>query len=168
MASGLAVSRSPYAKLPKVDPELHRASTLAAYERLAAVWDEADDNLCNEALERPAVRALLPEALTGARILHAGCASGAHAAWLADHGCVVVAMDRRPAMCAQARTRLAGRGSIAVAGLSATIDDFASAGFSVERIGEPQVDAAAVERFGQEALQLVGRPTFIAYLARRR
>jgi SAM-dependent methyltransferase len=238
-----------------VDPEQHRAATLAAYERLAVVWDEADDNLFNEALERTAVRSLLPETLAGARVLDAGCASGAHAAWLADHGSVVVAIDRSPAMCAQARTRLAGRGSVAVADLGAlpfgqqvfdgilcslalhyvadmagtlhqfgrllgpggwlivtldhpfgtvpgdaaadyfaprlvtdswekkgvevtqafwrrplgaVIDDFATAGFSIERIGEPRVDAAAIERFGEEAAQLLGRPTFIAYLARLR
>jgi SAM-dependent methyltransferase len=238
-----------------VDPEQHRASTLAAYERLAAVWDEADDNLFNEALERTAVRALLPDALAGTQILDAGCASGAHAAWLADRGGAVVAIDRSPAMARQARARLIGRGSVAVADLGAlpfrehafdgilcslalhyvadmagtlhqfgrllrpsgwlivtldhpfgtvpgdegtdyfaprmvsdawekkgvevtqtfwrrplgaVIDDFASAGFSIERITEPQVDAAAVERFGDEAVQLVGRPTFIAYLARLR
>jgi hypothetical protein len=35
-----------------VDHEQHRSSTLAASERVVDVWDDTDDNLFNEALER--------------------------------------------------------------------------------------------------------------------
>ena len=83
-----------------------RAETLAAYERLADVWDDTDDNLWNEALERATVRRLLPTPLGGRRVLDAGCASGAHAAWLADQGCRVIGFDLSPRMVAQARARL--------------------------------------------------------------
>jgi hypothetical protein len=52
--------------------------------------------------------------------------------------------------------------------LGAVVDDFADAGFVIERIDEPRVDATALERFGSDAARIEGRPTFIGYLARRR
>lgn len=238
---------------PVVQPDQQRAHTLDAYERLAGVWDDTDDNLWNEALERASVRRLLPIQLGGLRVLDAGCASGAHAAWLAQHGCAVVALDRSPLMVTQARARLGGgAGVVADLGqlpfaprafdgivcslalhyledmatalawfaqilrpggwlvltldhpfgpvssdtepdyfatrlvtdtwekrgvvvtqafyrrpLSAVTDDLADAGFVIERIDEPKVGQADVERFGAEAAEVQGRPTFIAYLARR-
>ena len=50
--------------------------------------------------------------------------------------------------------------------LSAVVDAFAAAGFVVERVAEPQVDEEAIARFGDEAAQLAGRPTFIVYRLR--
>jgi SAM-dependent methyltransferase len=102
-----------------VDPQQHKASTLAAYERLADVWDDTDDNLWNEALERTTVRRLLPRPLFGQRVLDAGCASGAHAAWLCAQGCQVSAFDLSPGMVRQARARLSGAAQFAVADLAA-------------------------------------------------
>jgi SAM-dependent methyltransferase len=102
-----------------VDPEQHRASTRAAYDRLAEVWDDTDDNLWNEALERATVRRLLPRPLAGQFVLDAGCAGGAHAAWLVDQGGQICAFDLSPRMARQAHTRLAGRGQVVVADLAA-------------------------------------------------
>ena len=238
-----------------MDSKAHKAATRIAYERLAEVWADTDDNLWNEALERSAVRRLLPQPLAEARVLDAGCASGAHSAWLASQGCHVVAIDLSPSMVRQARARLGGQGAVAVADLAAlpfaagafdgivcslslhylsdmastlrqcaqllrppgwlivtldhpfgtvpgdddrdyfstrlvtdtwekrgvevtqafwrrplgaVVDDFADAGFVIERIDEPRVDATALERFGSDAARIEGRPTFIGYLARRR
>jgi len=102
-----------------VDLGGQRAETLTAYERLADVWDDTDDNLWNEALERATVRRLLPTPLGGRRVLDAGCASGAHAAWLADQGCRVIGFDLSPRMVAQARARLGDGAQFAVADLAA-------------------------------------------------
>jgi SAM-dependent methyltransferase len=99
--------------------DLHRAKTLAAYERLAEVWDETDDNLFNEALERSAVRALLPGPLTGCRVLDAGCAGGAHSAWLVERGCGVVGFDLSPGMVRRASMRCRGGAQFLVADLAA-------------------------------------------------
>lgn len=102
-----------------MDHDQHRALTLAAYERLAGVWDDTDDNLWNEALERTTVRELIPQPLAGLRILDAGCASGAHSAWLAKQGCQVVGFDLSAGMVRQAHTRCAGGARFLVADLSA-------------------------------------------------
>jgi SAM-dependent methyltransferase len=77
-----------------------------AYDRLARVWAEStDDNLWNELLERQMVRSLLPVDLAGLAVLDAGCAAGAHSAWLADRGCQVTAIDASETMIAAARAR---------------------------------------------------------------
>jgi ubiquinone/menaquinone biosynthesis C-methylase UbiE len=234
-----------------VQDDRHRADTRSAYERLAPVWDETDDNLFNEYLERATVRALLPLMAPGSRVLYAGCAGGAHAAWLAERGCAVVGFDLSPSMMARTGTRCGDQAHFLVADLVAppflgasfdgilcslalhyvadmsttlgefarilrpdgwllvtldhpfgtpagdsyfttrlatedwakkgvtvtqsfwrrplgeTIDAFADAGFGVERIGEPQLDDAMRARFPEDAAKVEGRPTFIAYLARR-
>jgi SAM-dependent methyltransferase len=236
-----------------MDADQHKVSTQAAYDRLAGVWDDTDDNLWNEALERTTVRQLLPRPLSDARVLDAGCASGAHAAWLDDQGCRVTGLDLSRPMVRQARTRTGSAVSYVVADLSAppfadavfdgilcslalhyledmaatlaafarmlrptgwlmvtldhpfgavpgddsadyftsrlvtdtwakkgvevtqhfwrrplsaVIDDFAGAGFVIERIGEPRVTDAIRDRFPEDATKIEGRPSFIAYLAR--
>jgi SAM-dependent methyltransferase len=236
-----------------MDPQEHRASTRAAYERLAEVWDDTDDNLWNEALERTTVREMLPRPLSSLRVLDAGCASGAHSAWLAEQGCQVLGFDLSPAMVHQASRRLAGRAQFVVADLSAppfadgafdgilcslalhylkdsagtlrrfarllrptgwllvtldhpfgqmpgevspdyfttrlvsdtwskrgvevtqsfwrrplgsVVDEFAEAGFVIERIGEPKLTDELRRRFPEDATKIEGRPSFIAYLAR--
>jgi SAM-dependent methyltransferase len=101
-----------------MDSEAHRAATRLAYDRLAPVWDETDDNLWNEALERTMVRRLLPAELTGMSVLDAGCAAGAHAEWLAAHGAQVTALDLSSAMVRAAQARL-GAGALLVGDLDA-------------------------------------------------
>jgi len=76
------------------DPELARA-----YARISA------RNLYNAAYERPAVRAVLGE-VRGLDVLDAGAAAGEHAAWLAEQGARVVALDRSEHMVRLARARL--------------------------------------------------------------
>jgi ubiquinone/menaquinone biosynthesis C-methylase UbiE len=102
-----------------VDPDQHKASTRAAYERLATVWDDTDDNLWNEAFERNTVRRMIPRPLAGTRVLDAGCASGAHAAWFAEQGCEILGFDLSASMVRQARLRLDGRAQFVVADLEA-------------------------------------------------
>lgn len=50
--------------------------------------------------------------------------------------------------------------------LSATVDAFADAGFSLERVAEPQPSSESLRRFPDELAPLVGVPTFIVYRLR--
>jgi SAM-dependent methyltransferase len=88
------------------DPEL-----AASYARVSAA------NVANAAYERPAVRALLG-AVRGLDALDAGCAAGEHAAWLADHGARVVALDASETMVRLARERLGPRARVLRADLA--------------------------------------------------
>ena len=92
--------------------------TRDVYERLAPVWHETEDNLYNEHLERRAVRRLLPGDLGRCEILDAGCADGAHAAWLAGRGARVTGVDVSPAMVAAARRRAVPGAEFLVADLA--------------------------------------------------
>ena len=76
------------------DPVLARA-----YARVSAA------NVCNAAYERPAVHELLGE-VRGLDVLDAGCAAGAHSAWLVEQGARVVALDSSAAMVRLAGERL--------------------------------------------------------------
>ncbi|SRR5579875_1365625 len=90
--------------MPVMSSGEHRAT--GPYDRLARVWAQATDgNLWNELLERRLARTLLPARLGGLRVLDAGCAAGAHAAWLAAKGCQVTAIDASPAMIEAAQAR---------------------------------------------------------------
>ncbi len=236
-----------------MDPAQHRAVTVSAYEELASVWGETDDNLFNEALERTTVRSILTPSMLRGRVLDAGCAAGAHSAWFAQAGCQVVAFDLSPAMVHAAVARCDGAAQFVSADLAAppfvdasfdgvvcslalhyledltptlrdfarivrpdgwvlvtldhpfaasvsepepeyfstrlvsetwtkrgvrvtqhfwrrplgaTVDAFATAGLRIERIVEPRIDDVMRERFGDDAAEIDGRPTFIAYLAR--
>lgn len=101
------------------DPIEHRAETRAAYERLAGVWSATtDDGPYNGGLERPALRGLVPEPLTGQVVLDAGCGSGAQCAWLLEQGADPIGIDLSPAMVAEATRRCAGRGRFLVADLA--------------------------------------------------
>jgi SAM-dependent methyltransferase len=97
----------------------HTLRTREAYDRLAAVWSSTtDDGPFNGLLERPALRALVPDNLQGAAVLDAGCGSGAQAQWLLEQGADVVAIDISPRMIEEAERRCAGRGRFLVADLS--------------------------------------------------
>ena len=102
-----------------MDPAQHRSLTVSAYERLAGVWGETDDNLFNEALERATVRSMLTTAMLGGRVLDAGCAAGAHSAWLCEAGCEVVAFDLSRAMVTAAAARCGGAAQFVIADLAA-------------------------------------------------
>ncbi len=237
------------------DDASERSRTREAYDRLAPVWSSTtDDGPFNGWLERPALQSLVPRPLTGAKVLDAGCGSGAQCEWLASEGAEVVGVDLSPAMVAEARRRCAAGGTFLVADLgepldlepgsvdgitcslvlhylrdwrvamdsfarvlcpggwmvvslhhpfgpplpgeqggyfdtelvsdrwtkgdvtvtqrfwkrplSADIDDFADAGFVVERVVEAQPSAEALERFPEELGRVMGVPWFIAYRLR--
>ena len=97
----------------------HSRHTRDAYERLAGVWSQTtDDGPFNGALERPALRSLIPMPLTGRAVLDAGCGSGAQCEWLLDAGADVIGVDLSPGMIAEAQRRCGGRGRFLVADLA--------------------------------------------------
>lgn len=101
------------------DEARHRSETRFAYDRLAEVWSETtDDGPYNGWLERPALRSLVPQPVTGRTVLDAGCGTGAQCAWLLDQGAQVVGVDLSPAMIDEAARRCAGRGQFLVADLA--------------------------------------------------
>jgi 2-polyprenyl-3-methyl-5-hydroxy-6-metoxy-1,4-benzoquinol methylase len=60
------------------DQAEHSRRTRETYDRLAPTWSSTtDDGPFNGALERPAIRELVPTPLVGATVLDAGCGSGA-------------------------------------------------------------------------------------------
>lgn len=96
---------------PARDQAAHTAATAAAYDALAPIWTaDTADNLWNEVLERPGVRALLPADLHGRAVLDAGCAAGAHAVELLARGARVTGIDVSAEMVAEARRRCADAG----------------------------------------------------------
>jgi SAM-dependent methyltransferase len=78
----------------------------AAYNRLAAGYDERGDTKpANALLERPATLSLLPDVSTD-RVLDAGCGAGHLAAALVDRGASVVGLDASSEMLRYARDRV--------------------------------------------------------------
>ena len=237
------------------DLAARRDDTREAYDRLAPVWSSTtDDGPFNGWLERPALRSLVPQPLTGSRVLDAGCGSGAQCEWLSAQGADVVGFDLSPAMVAESRRRCRDRGTFMVADLgepldlepssidgitcslvlhylrdwrvamhsfatvlrpggwlvvsldhpfgpplpgeqggyfdtelvsdtwqkgdvtvtqrfwrrplSADVDEFADAGFVIERVVEPQPSAEALGRFPEALDPVVGVPWFIVYRLR--
>jgi SAM-dependent methyltransferase len=101
-----------------ITSEAHRAATQEAYDRLAPVWSAStDQGPWNGALERPALRAVIPSQLQSAAVLDAGCGSGAQCEWLADQGARVIGIDLSPRMIEQAQERCGGRVRFMVADL---------------------------------------------------
>ncbi len=242
------------ARRPGDQAELTRL-TREAYERLAPVWSETtDEGPFNGFLERPALRSVVPQPLTGTTVLDAACGSGSQSAWLLEQGAEVVALDVSPAMVDEARRRCRGRGRFLVADLaeplgleprsvdgiicslalhyvrdwqvplhsfvsvlrtggwvglsvdhpsapplpgeqrgyfdtalvsdtwnkagvevtqhfwrrplSAAVDQFADAGFTIERVVEPRPSAEALARFPDELGPVADVPVFIVYRLR--
>jgi len=105
------------------DEDRHRRLTRDAYDRLAPVWSATTDHgPFNGLLERPAVRALVPRPLAGARVLEAGCGAGAQCEWLTELGAEVVGIDLSPTMIDETRRRCDGRGRYFVADLAEPLD----------------------------------------------
>jgi ubiquinone/menaquinone biosynthesis C-methylase UbiE len=101
------------------DPAEHARLTREAYDRLAPVWSATTDaGPFNGLLERPALRGLIPGRLRGAKVLDAGCGSGAQCEWLLREGAEVIGVDVSPAMIQQARLRCRDRGRFLVADLA--------------------------------------------------
>jgi SAM-dependent methyltransferase len=92
-----------------------------AYDALAVAFSRhAEVSPYNAYYERPALQALLP-AVSGQRVLDAGCSSGAHSQWLLEHGASVVALDVSQGMVELARQRLGARAEILQADLGAPL-----------------------------------------------
>ena len=89
-----------HAKQPPVASPVEFDSFASAYDHFSC------NNAYNALYERPAMRALLPADLSGLRVLDAGCAGGLHAAWMADRGASVLAIDNDPSMVTIAKRRL--------------------------------------------------------------
>jgi SAM-dependent methyltransferase len=101
------------------DAVRHRAETRDAYDQLARVWSATtDDGPYNAWLERPALRSLVPQPLTGRRVLDAGCGSGSQCAWLLEQGAEPVGVDFSPRMVDEAARRCQGRARFLVADLA--------------------------------------------------
>jgi len=101
------------------DDAEHTANTREAYDRLASVWSATtDDGPFNGGLERPALRSLIPQPLTGSTVLDAGCGSGTQCAWLLDEGAEVIGVDPSPRMIETAADRCGGQGRFIVADLA--------------------------------------------------
>src|SRR5262245_11014358 len=102
-----------------------------AYDRLAAAYAAAIETKAHNAFyDRPAMQALLP-ALTGKRVLDAGCGPGIYAAWLLDRGAEVLGLDFSSKMVALAKQRLQGRANILQADLGQPLDFLESASFDM-------------------------------------
>jgi len=106
---------------------------LDAYESMAERYAEAVRTKPHNAyLERPAIRALVPD-IQGARVLDAGCGAGINLQWLLDQGArEVVGVDVSPKMIALARREVQSeRVSLHVAELRQPLDFLAAASFDL-------------------------------------
>jgi SAM-dependent methyltransferase len=109
----------PMTSQPPLDPAEHTRQTREAYDRLAPVWSATtDDGPFNGALERPALRSLVPTPLAGATVLDAACGSGAQCEWLLDQGADVTGVDISPGMVDETRRRCGDRARLFVADLA--------------------------------------------------
>ncbi len=99
--------------------DLH--SPARAYDELAATYtDDIESNAYNAQIVFPAVTDLLGD-VSGARLLDAGCGTGAYTTWLTDQGAEVVGVDCSTEMLARARNRLDGDGDVLQADLNAPL-----------------------------------------------
>lgn len=89
-----------------------------------------EDSAFNAYYERPATIALLG-AVTGLRVLEAGCGPGALTSWLADHGAAVTAFDVSPEMVSLASQRLGERARFLTADLAQPLTFVADASVDV-------------------------------------
>jgi SAM-dependent methyltransferase len=82
-----------------------KVSTLDGYAKWADSYDTHPNGLIK--IEEPIVRRLLGD-VAGKRVLDAGCGTGRHTAWLAEHGAQVTGADPSVAMLAKARAKCPG------------------------------------------------------------
>jgi SAM-dependent methyltransferase len=85
---------------------IEHLSAREGYERWATIYDDEDNPLI--AIEQPRVEHLLGD-VCGLDVADLGCGTGRHAAWLAQAGARVRALDFSEAMLARARQKAAGK-----------------------------------------------------------
>lgn len=85
--------------------ERRKISTAEGYDKWAESYDAYPNGLIE--IEEPIVRQLLGD-VAGKRVLDAGCGTGRHATWLAQHGARVTGVDPSAAMLARARAKGSG------------------------------------------------------------
>lgn len=79
---------------------------LEAYRQLAEAYAEKRDQNAYNRLEQDALRSLLPDVVTGKKILDAGCGPGAYTEWLTTQGAAVTGMDCVSEMITKAQARV--------------------------------------------------------------
>ena len=79
-----------------------KVSTLDGYAKWADSYDSYPNGLIK--IEEPIVRRLLGD-VGGKRVLDAGCGTGRHTRWLAEHGARVTGVDPSPEMLAHAKAK---------------------------------------------------------------
>jgi SAM-dependent methyltransferase len=110
-----------------------KSSPLAqtAYDALAEAYAARIDTKAHNAYyERPATLSLLPD-VRGKRVLDAGCGPGVYAAWLAEHGAEVLAVDGNSTMVRLARQRLGDKAQVRQANLEEPLDFIPDACFDI-------------------------------------
>ncbi|HVF56206.1 MAG TPA: class I SAM-dependent methyltransferase [Pyrinomonadaceae bacterium] len=104
---------------------------LDAYEALADTYAALVDTKPHNAFyERPATLSLLP-AVSGKRVLDAGCGPGVYTEWLVRGGAEVIAADASSRMVQLARERVGARADIRQASLDEPLDFLADASFDI-------------------------------------
>ena len=92
-------------------PPDDRPTVAAAYDRLAATYENQEDDPYCADLEFPAMTDLVPD-VAGNRVLDAGCGTGRYAEWLVERGADVLAVDSNAEMLARARARVGDRAAV--------------------------------------------------------
>jgi ubiquinone/menaquinone biosynthesis C-methylase UbiE len=93
---------------------------IQAYNKLAVSYEHEVDlnNVYNTEYERPAMIDLLPDRLTGLKILDAGCAAGWYTEHFINHGAIPTAIDISPEMVEATKRRTKGKVEILCSDLS--------------------------------------------------
>lgn len=101
------------------------------YDRVGDAYAaQVDRNPVHSLYARPALLSLIPEDLSGKRVLDAGCGTGWYAEQMLARGAIVTGIDLSETMLAYARRKLGGRATFVQHDLSEPLP-FADAGFDL-------------------------------------
>ena len=96
------------------------------FDPVAGTYDDVATSELGRVLRDRVHAALAPHVGSGVRMLDLGCGTGIDAAWAADRGAIVTAVDASDGMVEQARDRVGDRAR--VARLDLDDDDWSVAG----------------------------------------
>lgn len=84
------------------------------FDKMANAYEHSvdNDNLYNAEYERPAMMELVPENLTGQKVLDAGCAAGWYTLQFLNRGAEAVAIDMSQEMVSAAKRRVDNRAQV--------------------------------------------------------